>query len=219
MKNYIFDCVFSGATWAYAIYAAVGEDFYKIFGMLVPWLLIFGYLKLLPQWDNTATVAASTPILVNLGRLYGDVYPQGNYALLRIEETIIGIGLGVVLTMLIFPIFAVDLLKSNIQDTLKTCRHAAELIHSIYDQFFQHQHARRSSITLEQQQEIKFNIDIQRRHFHQLISSQRTLVNYASLEPSICWFNYGFSSSRYSLLVQQQLDMFRMLDSMYATVS
>jgi hypothetical protein len=101
--------------WAYATYLAVGEDSYKIFGMLVPWLLLFGYLKLLPEWDYSATVAASTPIVVNLGRLYGDVFRQGNHVLLRIEETIIGIGLGIVLTILIFPIFAVDLLKLNIQ--------------------------------------------------------------------------------------------------------
>jgi hypothetical protein len=83
--------------------------------MLVPWLLVFGYLKLLPRWDYTATVAASTPIVVNLGRLYGDVFRQGNYFFLRIQKTIIGIGLGVVLTIIIFPIFAVHSLKANIQ--------------------------------------------------------------------------------------------------------
>jgi hypothetical protein len=72
-------------------------------------------LKLLSQWDHTATVAASTSIVINLGRLYGNVLQQGNYVLLRIQETIIGIGLSVILTLLIFPIFAVDLLKANIQ--------------------------------------------------------------------------------------------------------
>ena len=101
--------------WAYATYVLIGENSFKIFGMLVPWLFLFGYLKLSPQWDYSATVAASTPIVVNLGQLYGDIYRQGNYVLLRIQETIIGIGLGVVLTTLIFPIFAVDLLKTNIQ--------------------------------------------------------------------------------------------------------
>ncbi|UJR20442.1 hypothetical protein I4U23_023573 [Adineta vaga] len=207
-----------GSMWAYAIYVAVGEDSYKIFGMLVPWLLLFGYLKLIPEWDYAATVAASTPIVVNLGRLYGDVFRQGNYVLLRIQETIIGIGVGIVLTVLIFPIFAVDLLKTNIQGTLKTCRHATESIHFVYDQFFQHEHSRRLSISIDQEQEIKFHIDLQRRHFHQLISSQRTQVNYASLEPSIWWFNYGFSSSRYNLLVQQQLDIFRMLHNMHTTL-
>ena len=83
--------------------------------MLVPWLFLFGYLKLSSEWDYTATVAASTPILVNLGRLYATDQPTGNYALLRIQQNIIGIGLGIVLTMLVFPIFAVDLLKINIQ--------------------------------------------------------------------------------------------------------
>lgn len=105
----------TGSTWAYATYLAVGEDSYKIFGMFVPWLFLFGFLKLLPQWGYTAAVAASTPIIVNLGRLYGDVFRQGNIVLLRIQETIIGIILGIFLTMLIFPIFAVDSLKTNIQ--------------------------------------------------------------------------------------------------------
>jgi hypothetical protein len=84
---------------------------------------------------------------------------------------------------------------------------------------FHHQHPRRRSITIDQQQEIKVGIDLQRSHFHQLISSQRILVNCASLEPSVWWFNHGFSSTRYSILVQEQLDMFRMLHNMHATVS
>jgi hypothetical protein len=52
---------------------------------------------------------------VNLGRLYEDPLREGNYVLLRIQESIIGIGLGAVVTILIFPVFAVDLLKVNIQ--------------------------------------------------------------------------------------------------------
>ncbi|CAF1028782.1 unnamed protein product [Adineta ricciae] len=169
-----------GSMWAYAIYAAVGEESYKIFAMLVPWLLLCGYLKLIPQWDYAATVAASTPIVVNLGRLYGDVFRQGNYVLLRIQESIIGIGVGMFLTVLIFPTFAVDLLKTNIQDTLKTCRPSA------CSKIF--------------------------------ANSQRIQLNYASLEPSIWWFNYGFSPSQYDLLIKQQLDMFRMLHNMHATL-
>ena len=120
------------------------------------------------------------------------------------------------------PYFSISFTSFSIKfylDTLKTCRRATESIHSVYDKFFQHQHSRRFSITIDQQQEIKYGNNIQRSHFHQQISSQRTLVNSASLEPSIWWFNYGFSSSRYNILVQQQLDMFRMLHNMHATVS
>jgi hypothetical protein len=101
--------------WAYATYLAVGEVLFKIFATLVPWLFLFGYLKLIPHWDYLATVAATTPILINLGQLYGNSLREGNYVLLRIQETIIGIALGAILTVLIFPIFAVDLLKGNIQ--------------------------------------------------------------------------------------------------------
>jgi hypothetical protein len=84
--------------------------------MLSPWIFLFSYLKLLPNWGYTATVASITPVVINLGRLpFGDALPAGNYALLRIEESFVGITIAVVLTLLIFPIFAIDLLKDNIQ--------------------------------------------------------------------------------------------------------
>jgi hypothetical protein len=220
--------------WAYVTYLAVGDNSYQIFGMLVPWLFLFGYLRLIPHWDYTATVAASTPVVVNLGRLYGDVLREGNYVILRIQESIIGISLGAVLAIWIFPVFAVDLLKVNIQsknqsdihlfqqcfsDTLQKCREATEWIHSVYDQLFQHQHSRRMTITIDQEKEMKLTTDLQRSDFTHLISTQRTLLNSASQEPSIWWFNYSFSSERYNALVQQQIDMFRMLHNMHTAVS
>lgn len=100
--------------WAYVIYVAVGPEPLKILGMMVPWTFLCGYLRLFPEWDYTAAVAASTPILVNLGRLYATDLPQVNYVVHRIQENVIGIGLGIFLTMVIVPIFAIDLLKSNI---------------------------------------------------------------------------------------------------------
>jgi uncharacterized membrane protein YccC len=101
--------------------------------MLVPWLLLFGYLKLVPQWDSVATVAATTPILINLGQLYKDAFPEGNYVLLRIEEAIIGIALGAILTILIFPIFAVDRLKANIQSQCQ-----CQIVHYLFEIFFRY---------------------------------------------------------------------------------
>lgn len=84
--------------------------------MLCPWIFVFGYLKILPNWGYTATVAAFTAVLINLGRLpYGNALPAGNFALLRIEESFVGITIAAILTLLIFPIFAIDLLKDNIQ--------------------------------------------------------------------------------------------------------
>lgn len=109
-----------GAIWAYVTYLSVADDSYKTLGMLAPWVLIFGYLKLVPDWGYTATVAAFTPVLINLGRLpLGDTVPAGDFALLRIEESFVGMGIAVVLTIVIFPIFAIDLLKDNIQSKSK----------------------------------------------------------------------------------------------------
>jgi hypothetical protein len=109
-----------GSMWAYVTYLSVGDNVYHIFGMLVPWILIFGYLKLLPNWGYAATVAAFTPALIDLGRIpYGDAVPASNYALLRIEENLVGIAIATVLTIVIFPVFAIDTLKNNIQSKYK----------------------------------------------------------------------------------------------------
>ncbi len=104
--------------WAYVTYLSVHDNVYQTFGMLVPWILIFGYLRPSPNWNYTATVATITPILICLGRIpYGNALPAGNFALLRIEENLIGIGIAIILTLIIFPVFAIDLLKDNIQSS------------------------------------------------------------------------------------------------------
>lgn len=108
-----------GAIWAYVTYLVVHDDVYQILGMLTPWIFVFGYLKLLPNWGYTATVAAFTPLVINLGRLpHANTAPAANYALTRIQESFIGITIAAVLTLVIFPIFAIDLLKDNIHSKL-----------------------------------------------------------------------------------------------------
>ena len=104
-------------------------------------------------------------------------------------------------------------------DTLKVCRQAAKSIHDVYDRIFQHPYSSRLAIDIEQVKEIKFLFGMEQTHFLDLISMQRTLVSCASREPCLWFFSYGFSSSRYRILVQHQLDMFRILHSMDATVS
>ena len=107
--------------WAYVTYISVEDHVYRTLGMLTPWTLVFGYLKLLPRWSYTATVAAFTPVLINLGRIpYGPALPAGDYALLRIEESLVGITIAMFLTIGIFPVFAIDVLKNNIQSNSQT---------------------------------------------------------------------------------------------------
>ena len=101
--------------WAYLTYLSVGDSVYKTVLMLGPWIFFCGYMKLYPQWAYTVTVAASTPIVVNLGRLpFADTLPAGDFALLRIQQNVIGIAIALGLTFLIIPVFAIDLLKENI---------------------------------------------------------------------------------------------------------
>lgn len=71
----------------------------------------------------------------------------------------------------------------------------------------------------DEDEEITSFADAQRSRFHQLISTQRTLVQHASLEPTLWWFKNSFSTNRYSVLVDQQIDLFRMLHNIDAIVS
>ncbi|CAF0802510.1 unnamed protein product [Adineta steineri] len=203
-----------GAMWAYITYLAVSDNVYHTFGMLVPWILFFGYLKPLPQWGYAATVACFTPVLITLGRIpYGDTLPAGNYALLRIEENLIGIAVAVVLTIAIFPVFAIDVLKNNIDTTLQLCRGSINAMHAIYDKLFENEQLDVTIVDVEKQNEqgIKSFIDAQRSRFHQLISGQRALIGHTALEPTLWWSKNSFASDRYSMLAEQQIDMFRML--------
>ena len=101
--------------WAYLTYLSVGDSVYKTVLMLCPWIFFCGYMKLYPQWGLLVSVAAATPIVVTLGRLpFADTLPAGDYALLRIQQNVIGLAIAVGLTLLLIPVFAIDLLKENI---------------------------------------------------------------------------------------------------------
>jgi hypothetical protein len=94
-------------------------------------------------------------------------------------------------------------------------------MHSIYDQLFHHVHLTTLTIDVVKpvNEKIKSFADAQRSRFHQLVSIQRALVQHASLEPTLWWFRNRFSSSRYVTLVEQQIDLFRMLHNIDAIVS
>ncbi|CAF1230327.1 unnamed protein product [Rotaria sordida] len=103
--------------------------------------------------------------------------------------------------------------------TLTICRQSIISMHSIYDQLFHHNHSRESIIRLElEQQKIESFIDVQRSCFHHLISLQRTLVEHASLEPTFWWINNNFSTKYYNVLIQQQINIFKMLHNIDATL-
>ncbi|CAF0895228.1 unnamed protein product [Didymodactylos carnosus] len=181
-----------GAMYGYVTYISVHDNVSYTFAMFVPWILICGYLKQMPSWSYAGSVAAITPIVINLGRLpYGDALPAGNYALLRIEENFVGISIGIFLTMLIFPVFALDTLKENIMKTLLECKDAVGTMHLVYDQLLLHSHEKVDGEVNEEHDDKKktvidkvTKIDLekgqflnrQRTKFQQLISVQRNLV-------------------------------------------
>jgi hypothetical protein len=93
-------------------------------------------------------------------------------------------------------------------------------MHEVYAKLFHHQHLKNEiSISFENENQIKSFLDKQRSTFQQLIISQRISVSNASIEPTFFWFKNEFSSSRYNLIVQQQIDIFRILHNIDAAVS
>ncbi|CAF5145596.1 unnamed protein product, partial [Rotaria sp. Silwood1] len=59
--------------------------------------------------------------------------------------------------------------------------------------------------------EVKPFFDSYQLEFHRLMNIQQILLGYASLEPTFWWFKNNFPIARYTLLVQQQSDMFQLL--------
>ena len=61
-------------------------------------------------------MSISTPIMIHLDGLpYASLVSGGNYVLLRIEENLVGICVGSVLSLIIFSAFAMNVLKTDIQ--------------------------------------------------------------------------------------------------------
>ncbi|CAF4173588.1 unnamed protein product [Rotaria sp. Silwood2] len=205
-----------GSMWAYIVCVTALNNVVQIFGMLSPWIFGCGFLKLVPEWGPTVLVATTTPMIIVLGRLpYYTVAPVDASAVLRIKEIAVALGLGVVLTIIIFPQFAVDLLKENIRTILQTCRQCVESMDNSFQQVF-HQNDEYDSLTNGDEQidiEIRPFLDRYQLEFHQLMNTQQILLGYASLEPTFWWFKNDFPTARYTLLAQQQRNMFWLLQN------
>ena len=112
-------------------------------------------------------------------------------------------------------IYIININKLNLE-SLNSCAESVNSMHDVYDELFHDEQIEKdTSITIDP---ISF-LDKQRSQFNQLISSQRILVLNASLEPSFFWFKNSFSSIRYNLIVQQQINIFRMLNNIDIAVS
>lgn len=94
-------------------------------------------------------------------------------------------------------------------------------MYEVSEHLFHYQHLENNiSIDFNQKYEIKSFLDKQKRSsFYQLINIQRILVSNSSMEPSFFWFKNSFSSSRYNLIVQQQINIFTMLHYIDIAVS
>jgi hypothetical protein len=105
-------------------------------------------------------------------------------------------------------------------ETLQACHDSVHSMEFIYNKLFHHENSGEVALDVEkEEEEIKSFFDTQRNHFHQLITTQRTLVGHASVEPTFWWFNNNFSTIRYTSLVQQQIDMFQSLYSIDTAVT
>ncbi|CAF3245551.1 unnamed protein product [Rotaria sp. Silwood2] len=205
-----------GSMWAYIVSVTALNNVVQIFGMLAPWIFGCGFLKLVPEWGPTVLVSITTPMMIVLGRLpYYTGAPVDASAVFRIEQIAVALGLGVVLTIIIFPQFAIDLLKENIQTTLQTCRQCVESMDNSFQQVFRQNDKNESSTNSDEQIDIEIKpfFDSYQNEFHRLMNTQQILLGYASLEPTFWWFKNDCPTARYTLLAQQQSDMFRLLQN------
>ena len=99
-------------------------------------------------------------------------------------------------------------------ESLHSCEESIDSMHKIFDELFHHEHSEKDF----SKDQIKSFLQQQRSSFHQLINFQRILVSNASVEPTFCWFQNRFSNTRYNLIVQQQIDVFRVLHNIDAAV-
>ncbi|CAF4839179.1 unnamed protein product [Rotaria sp. Silwood1] len=209
-----------GSMWAYIVSVTALNNVVQIFGMLAPWIFGCGFLKLVPEWGPTVLVATTTPMMIVLGRLpYYTGAPIDASAVLSIKEIAVALGLGVVLTIIIFPQFAVDLLKENIQSEcrflsiLQICRKCVESMDNSFEQVFHQNDKNECSANSDEliDVEVKPFFDSYQLEFHRLMNIQQILLGYASLEPTFWWFKNDFPIARYTLLAQQQSNMFQLL--------
>jgi hypothetical protein len=90
----------------------------------------------------------------------------------------------------------------------------------IYNQFYYPEQLDHVSLNIDQQEEnIKSSFQIKRDDIYQLIITQQTLIEHASVEPSLWWLHNNFSTNRYKTLVQQEIDIFQLLFCINTTVS
>ncbi|CAF4574337.1 unnamed protein product, partial [Didymodactylos carnosus] len=103
-------------------------------------------------------------------------------------------------------------LKENIKLALITCKNSIKTVHIIYDQLLLlRTNNTTTTIQIDIDKQLKLGAFLASQHsiFQSLIDVQRILVGEASVEPTF-WLK-SFSKSQYKTLIQQQIDVFRML--------
>ena len=124
MRNRLFGTLL-GSVYGYLCYLAVGTSTYHFFAMMVPWILVCTYARFCPSWSYAGTIAIITPIVIILGNTVGQFAPE-NFAILRIEENVLGILLGAALNLLLFPISAADSLNIALSKAMEQAELATD---------------------------------------------------------------------------------------------
>ena len=117
MRNRLFGTML-GSVFGYLCYLAVGTNQYHFFGLMVPWILLCTFARYNASWSYAATIATITPLIIVLGNTVGSSTPE-DFAILRIQENVLGILLGAVLNMLLLPINASDTLSVTVSKAMQ----------------------------------------------------------------------------------------------------
>lgn len=123
----------TGSIYAYFIYVVVGSRIRMGTIMFLPFLFLCTIIRQNRSWSYFGTVCAMTAIIMWLGRtVYGDS-PDGNFAMLRVQQNAIGCILVAVASLFSVPQLASDLLKLNIVNVLQTYKESVLKIFHVFE--------------------------------------------------------------------------------------
>ena len=111
-----------GVSASYLMNAAFGQNFAGLVPAIAIWAGICGYARVWTvNWAYAAVIAALTPILLIYGLYYTGQTDISEYGFLRIQETVLGIIIALVIGIGLWPIEASALIRMEFISVLRAC--------------------------------------------------------------------------------------------------
>jgi hypothetical protein len=102
--------------------------------------------------------------------------------------------------------------------TLEAFRESVNSTQSIYNKLSFDKNSTEIIFDIEKEKEVESFFATQRNRFYQLILTQRAGIQHIAVEPTFFWVNH-FSSKQYITLIEQEIDICQILQTIDAAVS